>query len=35
MVEYVHAGCNDRPVKKKPYVPSCEEWAALANEMQI
>jgi hypothetical protein len=32
MVEYVHAG-NDRPVKKNPHVPSCEEWAALANEM--
>jgi hypothetical protein len=33
MVEYVHAGQNQRPIKRTPFAPSCEEWEVLANKM--
>jgi hypothetical protein len=32
MVQYISPGRNLPPVKKSPFVPSCEEWATLANE---
>jgi hypothetical protein len=33
IMEYVHAGQNQRPIKRTPFAPSCEEWAVLANKM--